>query len=257
MRKLTLVPETITLIASYVALVVLNALVEVLRLGGVTSADVSNEVFAWFAPAGYVFTIWSVIYVGVAVWAARLALDDRHERRFAGLPVGREAALFALSCVLNVAWLVLWHLRVFPATIVVIVALLATVSALYVATWRRSTSPLDRVPVALYASWLVVATIANVVHVLERAGIGGGGVASALLALVPLLALVAGSYVVRRVFDEYAFGLVVAWAGIGVGVRLTAVSAPFGVLVIVVSVLGVAASFVPWDRVLPALRGAD
>lgn len=254
MKKLQIVPETVVLAVSYVAMVAFNALGEIFKLGGVTSADVSNEVFAWFAPAGYVFMIWSVIYVGLAVWGVRLALDEGHERHLAGLPVGVECALFVLSCVLNIAWLTFWHLKVFAATIPVIVALLVTVAALYVLTWRRSSSPLDRVPPALYASWLTVATMANVAHVLERSGLVGTGFVPAALTLVLLAVLLVASYVVRRVFDEYAFGLVVAWAGIGIGVRLTGVSAPFGVLVIVASVLGVAASYVPWGRVLPALR---
>jgi len=40
-----------------VATIACNALFESMKLGGVTSAEVSNEVFAWFAPAGYVFAI--------------------------------------------------------------------------------------------------------------------------------------------------------------------------------------------------------
>lgn len=75
MKKLQIVPETVVLAVSYVAMVAFNALGEIFKLGGVTSADVSNEVFAWFAPAGYVFMIWSVIYVGLAVWGVRLAMD--------------------------------------------------------------------------------------------------------------------------------------------------------------------------------------
>lgn len=248
-------PESLVFMVSYIALVAANALGEVLRFGGVTAADVSNEVFAWFAPAGYVFTIWSLIYVGLAVWIVRLASDETRRVGFLGLPVGLDAALFVASCALNVIWLALWHLRVFPATVVVIIALLVVVCTLYIMTWRRSRSWLDRAPLALYASWLAVATVANVAHVATRAASGDGGLFAAVSTIV-LLALFAGAtYVVHRIFDDYVFGIVVLWAGIGIGVRLVAVSPVTGVLAIVISTIGVAAALLPWRRMLRAPQG--
>ena len=241
-------PETLALMVSYIVLVAANALGEVFRFGGVTSADVSNEVFAWFAPAGYVFTIWSVIYVGLAVWMVRLVGDKTRRADLFGLPIGPDAMLFVVSCVLNVAWLTFWHLRVFPATVIVIVALLAVVGTLYIRTWQRSKSWLDRAPIALYASWLAVATVANVVHVATRAASGDGGLFAAVSTLVLLVLFAGATYVVHRIFDDYVFGIVVLWAGIGIGVRLVAVSPITGVLAIVISTIGVAAALLPWDR---------
>lgn len=247
-------PDTLVLIASYVVLVAANALGEIFKFGGVTSADVSNEVFAWFAPAGYVFTIWSVIYIGLAVWIVRLTGDGRRELGFAGLPIGSDTALFVASCVLNIGWLACWHLRVFPLTIIVIVALLVVVGLLYIMTWQRSRSWVDRVPLSLYASWLAVATVANVAHVVTRATPGSGGMAAALSTLVLLLAFAGVTYVVRRIFDDWTFGVVVAWAGIGIGARLVAVSPVTGVASILISTIGVAAALLPLDRMLPAAR---
>lgn len=241
-------PESLVFMVSYIALVAANALGEVLRFGGVTAADVSNEVFAWFAPAGYVFTIWSVIYVGLVVWIVRLVGDETRQIGFLGLPIGLDTSLFVASCTLNVVWLALWHLRVFPATVVVIIALLVVVCTLYIMTWRRSRSWLDRAPIALYASWLAVATVANVAHVATRAASGDGGLFAAVSTLVLLVLFAGATYVVHRIFDDYVFGIVVLWAGIGIGVRLVAVSPITGVLAIVISTIGVAAALLPWDR---------
>lgn len=241
-------PETIVLAISYVVLVAANALGEIFKFGGVTAADVSNEVFAWFAPAGYVFVIWSVIYIGLAVWIVRLALDDRHSRRIAGLPVGIETVLFVASCVLNIAWLALWHLKVFPATIPVIVALLVAVIALYMATRKRSESWIDRTPIAVYASWLTIATIANIAHVVTRSASSDAGLAPAVSTIALLLALAAVAYLARRILGEYAFGIVVAWAGIGIGVRLTPVEPIVGVATILISTIGIAAVLLPWEK---------
>lgn len=247
-------PETIVLIASYVAMVAANMLGEIFRFGGVTAADVSNEVFVWFAPAGYVFAIWSVIYIGLAVWIVRLIMDDRHDRRFFNLPIGGEAVLFSASCVLNVAWLALWHLKVFPATIPVIAALLATVVVLYAMTRKHSESLIDRTPLAIYASWLTIATMANIAHVITRFAPNDAGIMPAVTTVALLLVLAGMAYVARRAFDEYAFGIVVAWAGIGIGVRLTPISPIVGVAAILISTIGIAAILLPWSRLTPALR---
>ena len=247
--------ETIVLAVSFVVLVAANALGEIFKFGGVTAADVSNEVFAWFAPAGYVFSIWSVIYIGLAVWIVRLIKDEGADQGFAGLPIGIEAVLFAVSCVLNIAWLALWHLKVFAATIPVIIALLVVVAILYLLTWQRSESPLDRIPPAIYASWLAVATVANIAHVATRAATADAGIAPALSTIILLLIFVGLAFAIRRVFNDYVFGIVVAWAGIGIGVRLVEVSPLVGVIAILISTIGVAAALLPWDRLIASSRG--
>lgn len=245
--------EGLLVIVTYLALVAFNAMSEIFRLGGVTAGDVSNEVFTWFAPAGYVFSIWSVIYIGLAVWVVRFAFlrGDRVRacREARSRRIDPEALLFMLSSVLNVAWLVLWHLRVFPATIAVIAAMLVCVVVWYLETRKRFDSPFDWEPIAIYGSWLTLAAVANVAHVLTRSTSTDVGLIPAVSTVVILVALVAVAYIVRKVLDEYAFGLVLAWAGIGIGVHLLEVSAPMGVAVIVLSVLGSALALLPWDRI--------
>ena len=242
--------ETVVLVASYIILVAANILGEVLKFGGVTAADVSNEVFAWFAPAGYVFSIWSVIYIGLAIWVVRLIKDETDDASFAGLPIGFETMLFAATCVLNIAWLAFWHLRVFPATIPVIVLLLAAVVLLYLKTRQRSEAWLDRVPIALYASWVAVATIANIAHVVTRNTVSDAGIIPAFSTILLLLLLAGLAFLVRKALGEYIFGIVVAWAGIGIGVRLVDVSPAIGVLAILISTIGIAAVLVPWNSLL-------
>lgn len=242
--------EIIILIASYLILVAVNAFSEIFKFAGVTAADVSNEVFTWFAPAGYVFSIWSVIYIGLIVWIVRYIRNDNHTSQFAGLPISLEALLFVTSCVLNIAWLIIWHLKIFAATIPVIIALLITVSALYVATWKRSEAKLDRIPIAIYASWLTVATIANIAHVITRTNTSfDSGLLPAITTLALLFVLAIATFVVHHFFNDYAFGIVIAWAGIGVGVHLIPVAPIIGVISVLVSTIGIAIALLPWEKI--------
>lgn len=248
MKKRSLDIEAIVLLVSFVVLVVLNALFEIFRLGGVTAADVSNEVFVWFTPAGYVFVIWAVIYAGMALWLYRLARDLRHERRIARMPVGIETVLFVLSCVLNIVWLIAWHLRVFALTIPIVVALLAVMVLLYIATRKRSNNRWDWTPISLYASWLSFATAANIAHVVTRGAASDAGAIPVVSTFILLAVFVVVAFLARRIFDDYAFGVVLAWAGVGIGVHALGASLVAGIAIIVVAVLGTIVALVPLER---------
>lgn len=98
-------PETVTMWAAYVVTVLCNLLFEATRLGGTTSGEVANLMYVWFMPAGYVFSIWGLIYVALIVWLVQYTRDAPNRvRRF-----GFVALLFVVSCALNVAWLALFH----------------------------------------------------------------------------------------------------------------------------------------------------
>ena len=60
--------ETVTMWIVYALTLIGNAVIEGGRVGGTTSADIAYGVFTWFTPAGYVFAIWSLIYVAMVVW---------------------------------------------------------------------------------------------------------------------------------------------------------------------------------------------
>lgn len=196
-----------------------------------------------------------MIYIGLAVWAIRFIRGNRDDVANGKLPVSVEAAHFAASCVLNILWLTAWHLHMFPVSVFVIILLLVAVAALYMLTRRRSPSWLDRAPVAVYASWLAVATVANIAHVVTRSVAEDSGIVPAVSTIVLLVLFVVVTFFMRRFLGDYAFGVVVAWAGIGIGVRLASISPLVGVAVILISTLGVAAALLPWERLYPALKG--
>ena len=233
---------------SFAAMIFLNVLFEALPLGGVTTADVSNEVFAWFAPAGCVFMIWAVIYLALGLWLALVT------RRASSLGIERRralsrtsAALFVLTCALNIAWLVVWHLKVFPASMVLIVIYWVAVAALYL---KEKTAPefWHWAPFSVYGGWLTVAVVANAAHLLTRYVTADAGIIPAVSTIVLLALLLGVSFLMRRLFDDYLFGAVVLWAAVGIGVRLMAESVIMGVAVIALSALGAVAVYVPWEK---------
>ena len=135
--------------------------------GGVLSADATPV-----APAGSAFSIWSVIYIGLAAYALwQLTPTARRSARQAAL---RPWAL--ASVLLNAAWIWAVQLELILGSVIVIVLLLAVlVRILYILGAPR----IGGIPEAvvtdgtfgLYLGWVSVAFFANTFAWLASAGV--------------------------------------------------------------------------------------
>lgn len=233
---------------AYAVMVACNALFEAFALGGTTAAEVSNEVLAWFTPAGYVFSIWSVVYMGLAVWLVAYTAEAAHDESHGAVPLGQTALLFTAACVLDVAWLALWHVRMIIPSVVVIVALLAVVGMLYARMYATSDRVIDRVPVSLYFAWLCVAALANIAHAVTRFTGSELSAVQPVSVFVLAIVLFALAAYLKRVLGDYVFCAVVVWAVVGIGVQLMGVNVLVAVLVIMIAGFGALAVYFPWEK---------
>jgi len=204
-------------VVAYVAMVAMNALANTLPLFGNTTADVSRSYPTLFTPAPFTFSVWGVIYAGLAAFAVYQALPaQRDDPRLA---VARP--LFVLSSALNVGWLTAWHADAIALSEVVMVALLLCLIALYtrVRAWREPATSASRwlldVPFSLYLGWISVATVANTAIFLVSLGVDAGSAATAVTVAVVTVAAALGLGAVATRRDP-AFALVVAWGLFGV-----------------------------------------
>ena len=100
----------IAIILGVVATIVVNGLANALPLNGQLTGEVSDRYLVYFVPAGYVFAIWGLIYLGLAAFAIYQALPaQRANPRLRSI-----GALFVLASAANIAWIFLWHYEVFP-----------------------------------------------------------------------------------------------------------------------------------------------
>lgn len=210
----------VAVLLAYAGTVAVNALAILLPIGGVTTQEVSALYPALFVPAGYVFSIWSVIYLGLAAYAVAQAVppllrDDR---------VRSVAWWFVLSGVLNSVWLVLWQTLRIYWTVPVMLALLLTLIAIYrgLRVGRRAGPAetwLVRVPFSIYLGWISVATIANVSDALLHAQWAGWGISDVAWAVIMLaVATLLGTLMLLRERDV-AYALVLIWAFVGIAVE--------------------------------------
>jgi len=214
------VAKQIVVVLALVATIAVNGLANALPLNNLTTGEISDRFDVYFVPAGYVFSIWGLIYLALAAYVVYQALPaQRDNARLQSI-----TDLFALSCLANVAWLVLWHYEVFPLTLVAMLTLLLVLIAIYLrlSIGRARVSAAEKwlvhVPFSIYLGWITVATIANVTTVLDYLGWDGWGVPQ-VWAVVMLVAGAGIASAVGLTRGDVAYMLVIVWAFVGIAVK--------------------------------------
>jgi hypothetical protein len=209
-----------------VAVIAINFLADAIPINGLNTAEISDKFHVFFVPAGYVFAIWGLIYLGLLAFAIYQALPAAQANpRLGGIFIP-----FILSCLANIAWLFLWHYELFPLTLVAMLALLACLIWIYLrlAIMRGQVTAGERwlvhIPFSVYLGWVTVATIANVTDVLDDLGWNGWGLPPQVWALIMLVVATALAVVVAFVRRDAAYLLVLVWAFAGIGVKQASAS---------------------------------
>src|SRR5512143_2105947 len=103
----------ITVVLTVLVTLVVNTLANALPLNGQNTGQISDRFAVYFVPAGYVFSIWGLIYVGLVAFTIYQALPSQRTNP----RLGAIGWLFFLSCVANSAWIFLWHYELFAWTL--------------------------------------------------------------------------------------------------------------------------------------------
>lgn len=207
-------------VAAFAAVLVINALANLLPLGGVTTGEISDGYPSLFTPAAYVFSIWGLIYLLLGVFVVYQALPAQRDNP----RLERLGYAFALSCAFNIGWLFAWHYQVIWLTQVLMLGLLGTLIVCYerLGIGRRETQGIERwtleLPFSIYLGWITVATVANTSILLLELGFDGGSFAPALTVLVIVVAAAIGLQALR-LRSDLGFALVLVWAFVGIAVE--------------------------------------
>jgi hypothetical protein len=208
-------------VLALVATLVINGLANALPLNGQTTGEISDRFQVYFVPAGYVFSIWGLIYLALLAFSVYQALPAQREN-----PRLRRAGYsFALSCAANVAWLFLWHYEVFALTVVAMLTLLLLLIATYLRleVGRTHVSAVEKwlahVPFSIYLGWITVATIANVTSFLDYLNWGGWGISPEAWTVVMLVAGAGIATATGLTRGDVAYMLVIVWAFAGIAVK--------------------------------------
>ena len=106
------ITRQILVVLSVIITIVMNFLANALPLNGLNTGEISDRFKVYFVPAGYVFSIWGLIYIGLIAYAIFQALPSQRENP----RLRKTGYLAAASGLANIAWLFLWHYEQFPLT---------------------------------------------------------------------------------------------------------------------------------------------
>ena len=105
-----------------VIVIAVNAAANIVPINGMNTGELSDLYPTGFTPPGYVFSIWSVIYLpllafGVAAWRGAPNLRAR---------ITEIQTPFLINAVGNAAWIFVWHYRLIAVSVPVMMVILAT-----------------------------------------------------------------------------------------------------------------------------------
>lgn len=212
-------------ILSVVLALTVNILASALPLNGQNTGAISDRFKVFFVPAGYVFAIWGIIYIGWIAFIVYQALPAQKESP----RLRRLGYLFALSGVFNAAWLFCWHYNQFGLSVIVMLALLGLLIASYLKlnVGKTPVSNAEKwsvdIPFSVYLGWITVATVANITDWLYFVNWNGFGIAPQAWAVIMLIvaSLLGLLMTLSRRDSGYAFVLV--WSFVGIAVKQAAI----------------------------------
>lgn len=216
-------------IIAIVSTIVMNALANILPFNGVYTFEVADVFFSYFTPAGYVFSIWGVIYALLIVFITYQSRSSQLNEDY----LGKIGYLYLIGAIFNITWLLSFHYAVDnnllllltePLILGLLIALLYTYTKLEIG---MNEVPLGQklavhLPVSVYSGWLSVATIANTASVLNEFFTFSVETQYLWTALVLVVALLL-AIIMLVMRKDIAYSLVVAWAAIGIYVKWTTV----------------------------------
>ncbi|HYJ92955.1 MAG TPA: hypothetical protein VEV84_16715 [Pyrinomonadaceae bacterium] len=190
------------------ATIAFNILAATGYVNGVIPKEISDHYPTILTPAAYAFSIWSLIYLGIAVFSV-LQLLPPNLARFRNF-----RTLYIVSCFLNCAWLYFWHYN-HPAICLVLMAVLALTLLLLVARFTATETAgmrIAKITFGLYAGWVTVAALVNLFVVFTAFEIGFSGTVLDILGVVAIAAASMIALFVAQKFRNYLFSLAIAWA---------------------------------------------
>ena len=220
--------DTLRQIANLVSVVLaltVNILASTLPLNGQNTGEISDRFQVFFVPAGYVFAIWGVIYIGWIVFTIYQFLPSQKEN-----PRLRNLGyLFALSGLFNAVWLFTWHYNIFGLSVIVMFGLLGLLIASYLRL-NVNLTPVSRsewwsvdLPFSVYLGWITVATVANVTDWLYLVEWSGFGIAAPTWAVIMIAVASALGLLTALTRRDAGYLFVLVWSFAGIAFKQVAV----------------------------------
>jgi len=213
-------PKKILPIANGLALILtiaVNYMSNAGLLNGNSMKTISDKYFNYFTPAGFAFSIWGIIYLGLLGFVIYTGLN-RKEKPSKSEILSKTGWWFVVSCLANASWVVAWLNDYIGLSVIIMVVLLFSLVKIVINTrMELDGHPFKDYlfvywPFAIYTGWVTVALIANISAYLTKINWPGWGISDVSWAIVMIV--VAGLVNIIMVYSRNLreFAVVGIWA---------------------------------------------
>lgn len=214
---------SIVVFATYLLMVTVNALANILPINGIGTGEISDSYANLFAPAGLTFAIWGVIYLllfGHCIYQLlfREKLFNNEGYKWVGF-------WFTFSSIINTIWIFTWHYEIIWLSLLLMLLILFSLIKINLQLRDVTSTKVEalfmKVPFTVYFGWITVATIANVTTFLVSIGWNGFGISEAIwTTAIIIVGAIIGALAILY-YRSLSYGAVIIWAYIGIIIKHT------------------------------------
>lgn len=195
-------------VGAFVVVAIFNILGVMGTINGMSQKMVSEKYPTLITPAGYAFSIWSVIYLLVIAFLVFSFLEAKEDRP-------RLHIFFWVSCACNVLWIIFFSLEWMFISVLAIFGLLFSLLFLNKEIVKREEGRkrlIDGIAFGIYSGWVLAATFVNVSAFLVSTEWKGFGLPVTLWAILSVLIAVGVFFLVVLDQSNVLISLTGAWA---------------------------------------------
>lgn len=188
-----------------------------------TMASISRKFQNLFTPAGYAFSIWGLIYLGLlgfVIYYGPFTKNTEAKEK----TVSNIGWWFVISCVANCLWIVAWlyeyTLLTIPIMILIFISLMKIIlnNKEKIEAKELQTTIFLRWPFYIYSGWISVALIADVAAYLKKIEWSGFGFSETIWTIIMFsIATLIHLYMVWK-RNMLSFAWVAVWALIAIAI---------------------------------------
>ena len=218
----------ITLV-TFILMIVINVSANLIPINGVTTGEVSEFYENLFAPAGYTFAIWGLIYLLLAAYVLyQFGIFGGNNRSANNKLIEKISVLFSISSLANTAWILCWHYDMILLSMLMMAIILCCLILINKSINEVPMTVKDklfiRLPFSIYFGWITVATVANATVLLVSLGWQGFGLSEATWTVIILIVSALIGVITSIINRDIAYGATLVWAYIGILIKHTSVN---------------------------------
>lgn len=206
----------IAICTSFVIMILINSLANILPLNGMTTGQLSDLYPNLLVPIGYTFSIWGLIYISLTSYVIyqfkfNKKYPDNHDH-----VIKKINTYFVISNVLNALWIIAWHYKYIYLSMIIIFLMLVSLILIRTTISQRINLNKKEVwyvknPFSIYLGWIIVANFLNLIVVLDDLFNGFGIDIEIYTSIFIVLALIVGVTLIK-IYKEKLLPVVFIWA---------------------------------------------